>query len=508
MRIVKCIIFIIILLNQPAAHAQPVTSLNAIEMAYKNHNREEVNRLYLQVSENLSPGKTGQPEFTRFIKISHELSSSGYAKTVISGLAENIHQNQLAAKRHRGVYTSLLTELGYAYFYDFQYAKADSVLQKALFIQQQSPKTPPLKFAYTCNLLGYIHRQLGNYDQAIDYFEKAKAIRIKELGEDNPLVGSIYNNLGLVYKNRYEFDKALANFEKAVEIKNKSNDSTVYNNYVNIGALLSMLGNYSLALEYYEKAEKVLQNLDDQEKLADLYSNMGVAYNYLRASKESYEYHQKALTIYTAALGSKSEKISNVYQNLANVFDELGDRPNEQKAIEKALALDESIYGDGNPELAPLYNNLGLLYRDNGVFGKSLEYLNQAKRIYQQSANKQPEKYLNTISNIGETYRMMNVPDSAISYFQEALLNQRKLYGGKHPYLAFSCNKLAEIYYSQKKYELADSFIEQAFAANISVDKPGGVPVGFDPSYLFESYLCQGKIFTPVRNWPKKRAEM
>jgi hypothetical protein len=42
------------------------------------------------------------------------------------------------------------------------------------------------------------YSQQGKLDKAIEFGDKALAIKIKELGEEHPSVAAIYNNLGLV----------------------------------------------------------------------------------------------------------------------------------------------------------------------------------------------------------------------------------------------------------------------------------------------------------------------
>ena len=47
---------------------------------------------------------------------------------------------------------------------------------------------------------------IAGYSKAIDYHEKALAIRLKVHGEQHPETGISYNNLGLVWRNKGEYD--------------------------------------------------------------------------------------------------------------------------------------------------------------------------------------------------------------------------------------------------------------------------------------------------------------
>ncbi len=486
--------FLLIGLVPHHVRAQQVNLLDDIEQAIDSHDREKVTHLYSEVTD--KPEVFKNDGFNRFLKISHTLSASGYAEIVASQLEKYIRKNESGFLSADLSKSKILTEWGYAVFYSGQLIKSDSIFRITLLLQEISPDVPPLDIAYSCNFLGYIYQQLGNYVQAVDYFERAKKIRIKELGMNNPAVGRIYNNLGMVYDSMNELDKALANFEKAVEIKTESNDPSVYNNYINIGVLLSRYGSYSQAIEYYKKAETVLLTLDEQEKLADLYVNLGVACYMLKANQEAFRYYSEALKIYTDLLGPENGKTGKVFQNLANVYDELGDQVNEQKANEKAIAIAETNFGKQSPEVAPLYNNLGMFYRNNKNYLKALEYLYQATVIYRRPENQQPEKYLNTLSNIAETFEIMNEPDSALFYFTETVQHQQQLYNGRHPYLAFSFNNLAKIYLKKKDIAKASDCVQQALTANSS-GKTNIKTIGeacLDPGYFFDSYLLLGAI--------------
>ena len=105
----------------------------------------------------------------------------------------------------------------------------------------------------------------GDYAKALEWFEKALAIREKVLGKESPSNATTYNNIALVCDKQGDYAKALEWFEKALEIyekllgKQHPAIATIYNN---IALVLSNRGNYAKALESCEKAlviyEKVL----------------------------------------------------------------------------------------------------------------------------------------------------------------------------------------------------------------------------------------------------------
>jgi tetratricopeptide (TPR) repeat protein len=66
------------------------------------------------------------------------------------------------------------------------------------------------------NQYGLILHTLGQYDQAIEYYEKALASDLETFGEAHPNVARLWNNLGLAWDSKGEYDQAIEYFEKAL----------------------------------------------------------------------------------------------------------------------------------------------------------------------------------------------------------------------------------------------------------------------------------------------------
>lgn len=58
---------------------------------------------------------------------------------------------------------------------------------------------------------------LGQYDKAIEHYEKAMASDLKTFGPEHPNVATVWNNLGLAWASKGETNKAIGYYEKARE---------------------------------------------------------------------------------------------------------------------------------------------------------------------------------------------------------------------------------------------------------------------------------------------------
>ena len=89
---------------------------------------------------------------------------------------------------------------------------------------------------------------MGDYPKALEYYQKALAIKEKVLGEEHPSTATSYNNIGGVFDSRGDYPKALEYYQKALAIFEKvlgeehPNTATVRNN---IRATHRAMGNYS-----------------------------------------------------------------------------------------------------------------------------------------------------------------------------------------------------------------------------------------------------------------------
>lgn len=67
------------------------------------------------------------------------------------------------------------------------------------------------------NKLGLAWGKKGEYDKAIEYFEKALKSDMKNFGEEHPNVATRWNNLGAAWDSKGKYDKAIEYYEKAMK---------------------------------------------------------------------------------------------------------------------------------------------------------------------------------------------------------------------------------------------------------------------------------------------------
>ncbi|ETO22057.1 hypothetical protein RFI_15146 [Reticulomyxa filosa] len=164
---------------------------------------------------------------------------------------------------------------------------------------------------------------LGEYDKAIEYHETSLKIKLNKFVHDNYEVSVSYNNLGCVYDNKGEYDKAIEYHEKSLKIRLDilgPEHLAVATSYNNLGLAYNSKGEYDKAIEYHEKDLKISLNKlgSDHPDVAISYKNLASAY----CGKQEYG---KAMELEKSILG--------------NIYFEKGDKVEAKKCYENALSI-------------------------------------------------------------------------------------------------------------------------------------------------------------------------
>ncbi|MDP6904582.1 MAG: tetratricopeptide repeat protein [Verrucomicrobiota bacterium] len=117
-----------------------------------------------------------------------------------------------------------------------------------------------VQLSYLHNELGLALGNAGQLDKALEHYQKALAIWLKQLGSKHPLVAVSYNNIGFVHSKKAEYDKALEHFQKALAILLKQlgpEHPNVAMSYNNIGAVHYAKKDLAKAKEYWENAYEI-----------------------------------------------------------------------------------------------------------------------------------------------------------------------------------------------------------------------------------------------------------
>jgi len=113
------------------------------------------------------------------------------------------------------------------------------------------------------NDLGFVYRNKGEWDKAIEYYQRS--LEIKEKVGDEHGMSTTFNNLGSVYQDKGEWDKAIEYYQRSLEIGRKLGDiHGVANSCYNIGMLYCEQGKHNAAIPLFEESLTILRKVGDE----------------------------------------------------------------------------------------------------------------------------------------------------------------------------------------------------------------------------------------------------
>jgi len=222
---------------------------------------------------------------------------------------------------------------------------------------------PNIDDAKILNDYGRIYYILGEYDKAIEYYEKTLKIILSTLGENHPNTAIVYNNIGLVLYSDGKYDTAMEQYEKSLKIKlinleEIHPDTAVVHN--NIGLVWFKKEKYDKAMEYFEKDLNI--SLVTREKnhpsIATAYNNIGVVLNIKGEYDKAIKYHEKSLNIRLFTLGYMHPDTAISYKNIGSVWDSKGEYDKAIEYYEKALHTLYGVFPKGHPNIDVIEGNL------------------------------------------------------------------------------------------------------------------------------------------------------
>ncbi len=246
-----------------------------------------------------------------------------------------------------------------------------------------------LSFILGCLLLLSVEPVIGN-DLKIGDLKK-------ELLAGEPDTSQIHINLLLsnAYKARgiVKYDSAFHFLNKALQLsKELKYERWLYDIYTENASLLNSSGNFSIALEYYFKMLKLLDDKYGYKvtevtaliKYTDLYLEIGRCYFNMSSNAKSLEYYSKCLTL-SRKIYAVDKKFTLdqhelvLYNNIGGVYLTDYDLKNAKANFEKALSINKVI--NNQSYYASLYNNLGIISKSEKDYLKAFEYYNKSLEI-------------------------------------------------------------------------------------------------------------------------------
>ena len=370
--------------------------------------------------------------------------------------------------------------------------------------------------ATTLQFLGLIHSDLGEYQAALNYYRQVLQL-LPKLSQPEYWEAPILELSAEVYLRWGEYQKALESYEKAYTLRQEIGLESAQAATLNsIGLVYYDLGELGRALDYYQRAQSLLQrseNSADLKTTALILNNIGQVYSEQGELEKAKEAYEQALN-YWRALPSQSD-IRNIrgkaatLNNQGYIYAQSDQLQIAQNTYNEALPLWQKI-GDRTREASTL-NNLCYVDFQRGNLARALEICTQSLQIRQTVGDRSKEPL--SLYYIAQIQRKQGQLEAAVKTIETALeiiedlrtkVDRQDLrtsfFASKQEYYEFYIDLLMQLHKQnpEKGFDgLALQASERAKARSlleILAESGGEITSGIEPQLLEEKKQLQQQL--------------
>jgi tetratricopeptide (TPR) repeat protein len=292
-------------------------------------------------------------------------------------LLDEINENTIQ------LYKAKLFDLKFSnIFQDCNFEKAQQFIKKSLNYKKKLGIE--IEIANTLYLYGRIQIMSNKNEDAKK--KLLQAVRLQKKTKDVRGLIYSYYYLGWVFRNLNEFDKSNDYFKLCHNTcKEFGNEYDFYWGYVSLFLVTDIKNGPHEALKKFLQALEIAKQFENKHTLIHANTGISVMYHSLGRPKLAVQHIEESLDLFRALTGNKpSMDLSWVYRQAGVAYLKDGDMSLGKDYFEKAITISRNINDEhgvaaGHFYLGGAFNRLGLLDQALTCFSKSNELANRRK---------------------------------------------------------------------------------------------------------------------------------
>lgn len=305
-----------------------------------------------------------------------------------------------------------------------------------------------------------IAREQAQYNQAIELLLPLLTLPEQSL----EFRYEVNKELGVNFRRNMNTEKAEYYYLAAKQVALSLNDNDLKaQSMINLGVLYEAQGAFDKAMEQQTKAQKALENSDNNELKAANYYNLFGLSNVLRQGTQARFFLEQAL-VYDKKTGHK-RNIASTALTLAQLSAKEDDYQNAIPQLNEAILLLEQL--NANESLSSAHGTLFSIYLKQNKLAESLWHAKK-ENAYAEMTESTVRKFWSYI-HLAQAYIQHQQPDTALEYLEKSkpLAEQFKSAFFSHQYNLYS----SEAYAQKRNYDDAYSYLLKAAADYKAVSK-------------------------------------
>jgi CHAT domain-containing protein len=306
------------------------------------------------------------------------------------------------------------------------YEEVEALTYKAIDFIKQHFGEENLYLASSYMTLGNLSRNKGNFDQALDYFNKTKRIREQLLEPDDLRLTAVYNNIAVIFYFKGKLYKSVDMFKQAAEtvrMKKGEFHPDVAGYYNNVGIVYRELGDLKEAAKYFTKSLTIQRKLfgEMHPDLGRTYSSLANLYRNMEEYDKALEYLKKDLAIAIETQGPNHYDVARTYYSLANVYRQTEDWQAALNSVDKYFNIANEHFPEGHSDMMKAYLLRFEIYSDQDRWEKAKESAVQAYELGKSLESYEKITLANTANAVGMANLHLSHLEEALDAFQQSL---------------------------------------------------------------------------------------
>ncbi|GAA3092390.1 AfsR/SARP family transcriptional regulator [Streptosporangium carneum] len=267
--------------------------------------------------------------------------------------------------------------------------------------------------AYLLETLGHAHRRSGNYREAIDHYLAGKALR--DRSDDLHGEGRVSNALALTYDLLGEFSVAGRYYERALKLFREVGDQTRETTILsNLGIFHARRCQFDKAMTYWRQALTYFSRMGDPHSEAGIHANISTAGNRLVQPDLVIKHSLSAIDLYRGLSERRGEVLA--LTNMALALTHSADHEAAARALDQA---EEILHDLDNLEArVHTVGTRGAVHLLKGDFEQAVPLLRQALELNRDLSD--PHIECETTNRLGRAYSGLGDHRAAITHHLRA----------------------------------------------------------------------------------------
>lgn len=263
--------------------------------------------------------------------------------------------------------------------------EAISYFDSTLMVYDSILPENDVEFASLYNNIGTTYHRKGDLRKALEYLYRAQALMETNYGTNHPELAHTYTNIGLLHFERGDLGQALSYLNRALQIRRDNfseNHPLIARTNYYYSLILLEKGDLDGAYDRLTHAKKIYDAIEgyDPKEYAQVLSELGTYFEKKNNAKLAIEYYQKALAIVQQLKQTDPTEIAIFYRKIGALYARQHRKGEALKLLNQSLEIFKQAFGDIHPEVGTTYDVLASAEENKPKV--AVEYLARAARSF------------------------------------------------------------------------------------------------------------------------------